>query len=70
MPVSMLHELCSRNLNHFKQNTYFLPTSLTADSCHGNSAHSAANHVNRFVLLVVILALFLVYETDHCYHLC
>lgn len=71
MHVSMLYELCGRKLNHFKQNTYFLPTSFTADSCHGNSAHSPANHVNRVVLLVVvILALFLVQETDHCYHLC
>lgn len=71
MYVSMLYELCARNLNHFKQNTHFIPTSFTAGSCHGNSAHSPANHMNRFVLLlVVILALFLVQETDHCYYLC
>lgn len=71
MYVSMLYELCGRNLSHFKQNTYFLPTSFTAHSCHGNSAHSLANHMNRSVLLVeVILALFLVQETARCYHLC
>lgn len=70
MYVSMLYELCGRNLSHFKQNTYFLPTSFAAHSYHGNSAHSPANHMNRSVLLVVvILALFLVQETDRCYHL-